>query len=181
MIEEKSILHADLCKKPKHKVSIVSSAINDYVRNFLSSNDVLLNTWNGIEHQNALNKFILDKKIKMTDPKKEEKRLEKKLEKKNKIINREKAKQEKKVEKAQSRPKSAFFFFKLEEENKIKESNPSIVKKDIHLELQKRWKDAKSTDRFKYYKELADKESLKIVEKPLNTNARFIDHRVKRS
>ena len=101
--------------------------------------------------------------------KKAKKLLELKLEKKNRIIKREKDKQLKKVEKAQSKPKTGFYFFKLEEEQKIKIEVPTIDKKDIHKELQKRWKDIKKTDKYSYYNELAIKYNTQNITGCLDT------------
>lgn len=78
--------------------------------------------------------------------------IELKLEKKNKIIKRERDKQIKRVEKAQSRPKSGFYFFKIDEEENIKKR---LNDKDVHKELQKLWKEIKNTDKYNYYNQLA--------------------------
>ena len=97
----------------------------------------------------------------MSNPNAEEEKLKRKMEKKNKIVEREKNKQIARVQKSQERPKSPYYFFKKEEEIVIKNENPSFAKKDIHVELQKRWKVVKesNSERLANYKILADKDA----------------------
>ena len=81
-----------------------------------------------------------------------------KQEKLEKRLNKMKDRNEEKVQKAMSRPKSAYFFFKNDEQVKIKGENDNITKKEMHLELQKRWKGLKTTDpeAFDHYKKIAE-------------------------
>ena len=148
-------------KKPKRKVQFVSDAFNTYIRDFLSSNPDMLLEWDKLEQQNKLNQFINENKIKMSNPNAEEEKLKRKMEKKNKIVEREKNKQIARVQNSQERPKSPYYFFKKEEEIVIKNENPSFAKKDIHVELQKRWKVVKesNSERLANYKILADKDA----------------------
>jgi len=148
-------------KKPKRKVQFVSDAFNKYIREFLIDSPHILSEWDKLEHQNKLNQFINENKIKMPNPNAEEEKLKRKLEKKNKIVEREKNKQIARVQKSQERPKSPYYYFKKEEEIVIKDNNPDFTKKDIHVELQKRWKILKesNSERIVNYKILADKDA----------------------
>jgi hypothetical protein len=88
-----------------------------------------------------------------------------KLEKKDKREEKAKKRQEVKVQKQQERPKTAYYFFKNDESALIKREFPDFNKKDIHNELQKKWKEirSKNIERYNYYKEIADNESLNKV------------------
>ena len=165
------VKNVDIVNKPvKKKVNFVLDAMNSHVRNFLSGTK-LLEDWDNIEHQNNLINFIKENKIKMPNPNAEIIKMEKKLEKKNKIIEREKNKQIIKVQKSQEKIKSPFFFYKNEEEIIIKNDNPTFNKKDIHNELQKKWKMLKQSindtdkDRVNRYIKLSneDAENKKIL------------------
>ena len=84
--------------------------------------------------------------------------MKKNLKKKIKRETKMKEIQQKKVDKHKNKPKSAFFFFKEVESKKIKEQLPLINKKDVHSELQKRWKTLKNTDDAKPYKQKASEQ-----------------------
>jgi hypothetical protein len=81
-----------------------------------------------------------------------------KQEKLEKRLNKMKERTEQKVKKAMSRPKSAYFFFKNDEQIKIKTENDAITKKEMHLELQKRWKTLRTADpeSVEKYKKIAE-------------------------
>lgn len=145
--------------KPKirKRTALVSEYLNMFFRDYLKDNNEELIRWNNIVIQDQLSKFINDNKIKMTNPNKAEDAAKKKLEKTEKRVNKAKVIQQKKVNKQQARPKSAYYFFKLEEQEVIKAENPEFNRKDIHVELQTRWKVVKPTDRGNIYKEIADK------------------------
>ena len=81
-----------------------------------------------------------------------------KQEKLEKRLNKMKERNDQKVQKAMTRPKSAYFFFKNDEQIKIKTENDAITKKEMHLELQKRWKSLRTTDpeSVEKYKKIAE-------------------------
>ena len=150
--------------KTKKRTTLVSEYLNNFFREYLKDNEYELNRWNDNISQNTFVKFINDNKIKMTNPNKIENEIKKKLEKKEKRIDKAKSIQQSKIEKQQSQKKSAYYFFKLEEQDIIKIENPEFNKKDIHKELQNRWKTIKSTNRGLLYKEIAitkEKEDMK--------------------
>jgi hypothetical protein len=142
--------------KIKKNTYLIKDTLNAYFSDFLLkfNQPELLQAWNGLEEQTSFNKLLCENKMKMKDRVAEQKRKE---EKKRRIIEREATKQAKRVEKAQSKPKTPFYFFKKEEEEKIKKENVKIVKKDLYTELQKRWKEIKGTEKYGYYKEQAEK------------------------
>lgn len=95
---------------------------------------------------------------------KEENRL--KLEKR---LTKMKERNDKKILKAQSRPKSSYYFFIQDEKPKITTENPSLDKKGIHVELQKRWKTLKTDDpiRFQEYKRIAEEKAKEMPPPPV--------------
>ena len=142
-------------KSPSPNILKISDALNSFIEEFAPNKD-FLDIWKSSETQNKLNNFIKQKKIKMKVSKEElnEKKLEKKIKRETKM----KEIQQKKVDKHKNKPKSAFFFFKEVESKKIKEQLPLINKKDVHSELQKRWKTLKNTDDAKPYKQKASEQ-----------------------
>jgi len=95
---------------------------------------------------------------------KEENRL--KLEKR---LTKMKERNDKKILKAQARPKSSYYFFIQDEKPKIVAENPSLDKKGIHVELQKKWKTLKTDDpiRFQEYKRIADEKAKEMPPPPV--------------
>ena len=78
-----------------------------------------------------------------------------------KRLTKMKERNDKKILKAQARPKSAYYFFIQDEKSKIIEENAGLDKKQVHNELQKKWKDLKTTDidLFNSYKKIADEKA----------------------
>jgi hypothetical protein len=139
-------------------LSKISEVFNTFIEDFAENlpnfiGKDFIDFWQSSENQNKLNMLIKHKKIKMKDTIEElnEKKLQKKIKRETKI----KELQSNRIEKEKSKPKSAFAFFKNDETKKIKEEFPTINKKDIHSELQKRWKKIKNTEESKIYIEKA--------------------------
>ena len=150
------------------KTQLVLDSLNEYVNTFregLENVNDFHSKWNDTENQVKFRQFIYDKKICMKNPFKAEELAKIKLEKKEKREEKAKKRQDEKVQKQQEKPKSAYFFFRNDESPLVKIEFPDFNKKDIHNELQKRWKEirSKNIERYNYYKEIADKESLNTV------------------
>ena len=150
-------------KNPAPTTLKISDTFNTFIEEFAQSippfiSKDFLDIWKSSETQNKLNNFIKQKKIKMKVSKEElnQKKLEKKVKRETKM----KEIQQKKVDKHKNKPKSAFFFFKEEESKKIKDKSPLMNRKDIHSELQKKWKIIKSTDEAKPYKQKASEQNI---------------------
>ena len=146
------------------KTQLVLESMNEYINNLKTESD-FHSTWNDTDNQIKFREFVYEKKICMKNPFKAEELAKIKLEKKEKREGKAKKRQEEKVQKQQERPKSSYYFFRNDESIVIKVEFPDFNKKDIHNELQKRWKDirSKNIERYNYYKEIADKESLNNV------------------
>lgn len=136
----------------------ISGVFNTFMEDFAENlpdfvTKDFLDFWKNSENQNKLSLLLKEKKIKMKDTQEElnQKKLEKKLKRETKM----KELQSNRIEKEKSKPKSAFFFFKNDETKKIKEQFPDMSVKDIHNELQKRWKKIKKTEESKIYKQKA--------------------------
>lgn len=71
-----------------------------------------------------------------------------------KRLTKMKERNDKKIMKAQERPKSSYYFFIQDEKPKI----TGLDKKQVHIELQKRWKELKTVDinLFNSYKKIAE-------------------------
>ena len=78
-----------------------------------------------------------------------------------KRLTKMKDRNDKKIMKAQARPKSAYYFFIQDEKLKVTDENTGLDKKQVHNELQKRWKDLKTVDEnlFNSYKKIADEKA----------------------
>ena len=146
------------------KTQLVLESMNEYINNLKTESD-FHSTWNDLDNQIKFREFVYEKKICMKNPFKAEELAKIKLEKKEKREQKAKKRQDEKVQKQQERPKSSYYFFRNDESIVIKVEFPDFNKKDIHNELQKRWKDirSKNLERYNYYKEIADKESLNNV------------------
>lgn len=163
--ETKNVKTPEKIKSPTPNILKISNEFNTFLKEFSESlpnfiSKDFLDFWNNSETQNKLNNFIKQKKIKMKVSREElnQKKLEKKVKRETKM----KEIQQKKVDKHKNKPKSAFFFFKEEETKKIKEQFPSINRKEVHSELQKRWKVIKNTDESKPYKQKASEQTDKL-------------------
>ena len=139
-------------------LSKLSEVLNTFIEDFAGDlpdfiNKDFLDFWKSSENQNKISVLLKEKKIKMkqSDEELKQKKLEKKIKRETKM----KVLQSNKIEKAKNKPKSAFVFFKNDEIKKIKEEFPTMNKKEIHYELQKRWKKIKNTEESKIYKERA--------------------------
>jgi hypothetical protein len=86
-----------------------------------------------------------------------------------KRLTKMKERNDKKIMKAQARPKSAYFFFIQDEKPKIIAENTGLDKKQVHNELQKRWKELKTVDEnlFNSYKKTADEKAKEMPPPPL--------------
>lgn len=156
----KALVKAKVVKKTQ----LVLESMNEYINNLKTESD-FHSTWNDLDNQIKFREFVYEKKICMKNPFKAEELAKIKLEKKEKREGKAKKRQEEKVQKQQERPKSSYYFFRNDESIVIKVEFPDFNKKDIHNELQKRWKDirSKNIERYNYYKEIAYKESLNNV------------------
>ena len=78
-----------------------------------------------------------------------------------KRLTKMKERNDKKIAKAQGRPKSSYYFFIQDEKSKIIAENEGLDKKQVHNELQKRWKDLKTSniELFNSYKKIADEKA----------------------
>lgn len=163
--EEISKKTPEKIKPPTPNILKISDTFNTFIEEFVEgipsviSKD-FLDIWKSSETQNKLNAFIKQKKIKMKVSKEElnQKKVEKKVKRETKM----KEIQQKKVDKHKNKPKSAFFFFKEIETKKIKEEFPTLNRKDIHSELQKKWKVIKNTDESKPYKQKASEQTISV-------------------
>jgi hypothetical protein len=138
------------------KLDKVNSTINGFVEEFLSTSGIsnnkeYLELWNNTENQNKLCMYIKQKKIKMKET--VEERHAKKQEKNLKRENKLKDIHQKRMDKQQSKPKTAFSYFKEDQTIKFKIEHPSWNRKEIHAELQKKWKLIKNTEEAKPYRE----------------------------
>jgi hypothetical protein len=150
------------------KTQLVLDSMNEYINTFRDGLDNINDfhfKWNDTDNQLKFRQFIYEKKICMKNPFKAEELAKIKMEKKEKREEKAKKREEEKVQKQQERPKSAYFFFRNDEVIVVKVEHPDFNKKDIHNELQKRWKEirSKNVERYNYYKEIADKEALNKV------------------
>ena len=138
------------------KLDKVSNTINGFMEDFLSSSGITNNTeyldlWKSSGNQEKLFGYIKQKKIKMKET--IEERNAKKLEKKTKRETKLKDIHQKRMDKQQSKPKTAFYYFKEDETVKLKLEHPTWNRKEVHAELQKKWKEIKNTDEAKPYRE----------------------------
>jgi high mobility group protein B1 len=85
-----------------------------------------------------------------------------------KRLTKMKERNDKKIMKAQARPKSAYYFFIQDEKPKVTAENTGLDKKQVHNELQKRWKDLKTVDEnlFNSYKKIADEKAKEMPPLP---------------
>jgi high mobility group protein B1 len=85
-----------------------------------------------------------------------------------KRLTKMKERNDKKIMKAQARPKSAYYFFIQDEKPKLTAENTALDKKQVHNELQKRWKDLKTVDEklFNSYKKIADEKAKEMPPPP---------------
>lgn len=139
------------------RTALVCKNMNEYMSLFLKDNKVLLESWISEEQQQKLRLLTNEKKVKckkdedseevkqMKQDRKERKKGEKEVKKKEKVENKLKGK-----------PKSAFFYYMLDEKKKVLDEHPDWNKKEVHLEIQRRWKIDRLTDKLKHYTELAD-------------------------
>jgi len=150
------------------RTKLVCDSLNEFLNGFFQ-NDEEKQRWTDFEQQTKFRQFIRDNKLKMRNPNWEEEKKQKKEEKLQKRKDKAKEIQEKRVAKAQSRPKSAYYFYKKEEEVKIKEENPEFTKKDIHKKLQEGWqviKKDKNSEIYKKYDEIAIEAEKNMPPKP---------------
>ena len=82
-----------------------------------------------------------------------EERNAKKLEKNLKREDKLKGIHQKRMDKQQTKPKTAFYYFKEDETLKLKLEHPTWARKEVHAELQKKWKVMKNTEEAKPYRE----------------------------
>jgi len=85
-----------------------------------------------------------------------------------KRLTKMKERNDKKIAKAQGRPKSAYYFFIQDEKPKVIAENIGFDKKQVHNELQKRWKELKTSDEnlFNSYKKIADEKAKEMPPPP---------------
>ena len=145
------------------RTASVLKVINDYFIGTFMPSDETKNRWNDEEVQNKLRLLIKDKKIKcQKEEDDEETKMRKQLRKEEKKITKLKSKAEKQINKLKGKPKSACHYFIHDERvNVLREHpewNPKEHKKEIYLELQNRWKVARTTDKFVYYTNMAENE-----------------------
>ena len=138
------------------KLDKVSNTINGFMEDFLSSSGIMNNTeyldlWKSSGNQEKLFAYIKQKKIKMKET--IEERNAKKMEKKIKRETKLKEIHQKRMVKQQSKPKTAFYYFKEDETVKLKLEHPTWNRKEVHAELQKKWKAIKNTDEARPYRE----------------------------
>ena len=153
----------------KHQMKLVKrtasvlKVINDYFINTFDPADETKNRWNSVEVQNKIRLLIQEKKIKcQKEEDDEETKMRKQLRKIEKKSTKLKAKAEKHIDKLKGRPKSGCHYFIQDERSKVlqehPEWNPKEHKKEIYLELQNRWKTARTTDKLAYYTNIAETE-----------------------
>jgi hypothetical protein len=138
------------------KLDKVSNTINGFMEDFLcnsgiSNNKEYLDLWKSSGNQEKLCLYIKQKKIKMKET--IEERNAKKLEKNLKRETKLKDIHQKRMDKQQSKPKTAFYYFKEDETVKLKLEHPTWNRKEVHAELQKKWKAIKNTDEARPYRE----------------------------
>ena len=138
------------------KLDKVNNTINTFMEDFLresgiENNNEYLDLWKSSENQDKLCLYIKQKKIKMKET--IEERNAKKLEKKVKRETKLKGIHQKKMDKQESKPKTAFYYFKEDETLKLKLEHPTWNRKEVHAELQKKWKDIKTTEEARPYRE----------------------------
>ena len=154
--EEKSVEVPKKITNALLKLDKVSNTINDFMEDFLSDSGITNNTeyldlWKSSGNQEKLFAYIKQKKIKMKET--IEERNAKKMEKKIKRETKLKDIHQKRMDKQQSKPKTAFYYFKEDETIKLKLEHPSWNRKEVHAELQKKWKAIKNTDEARPYRE----------------------------
>jgi len=138
------------------KLDKVNNTINGFMEDFLSNSDIsnnkeYLDLWKSSGNQDKLCLYIKQKKIKMKET--IEERNAKKMEKKTKRETKLKDIHQKRMDKQQSKPKTAFYYFKEDETIKLKLEHPTWNRKEVHAELQKKWKEIKNTEEAKPYRE----------------------------
>jgi hypothetical protein len=82
-----------------------------------------------------------------------EERNAKKFEKKLKRETKLKDIHQKRMDTQESKPKTAFYYFKEDETLKLKLEHPTWNRKEVYSELQKKWKVIKNTEDAKPYRE----------------------------
>jgi len=138
------------------KLDKVNSTINSFITDFLSNSDITnnkeyLDLWNNYETQDKLCLYIKQKKLKMkeTIDERNAKKLEKNLKREGKL----KAIHQKRMDKQENKPKTAFYYFKQDETIKLKLEHPTWNRKEVHSELQKKWKLIKTNEESRPYRE----------------------------
>ena len=145
------------------RTASVLKVINDYFINTFGPSDETKNRWNSDEVQNKIRLLIKENKIKcQKEEDDEETKMRKQLRKEDKKRAKLKTKAEKQIDKLKGRPKSACHYFILDERSNVlrenPEWNPKEHKREIYLELQNRWKVARTTDKLAYYTHIAETE-----------------------
>ena len=146
------------------RTALVCKNINTYMESFLESTPEILADWHNEENQQKLRLLTNEKKVKCKKDEDTEEDIQRKAERKiRKKAENEVKKAEKQIDKLKGRPKSAYYWFAIDEKPKVLVENPTWnnnkeAKKDVHLELQNRWKEARLTDKLKFYQDKADYE-----------------------
>jgi len=145
------------------RTALVCKNINEFMLDFLDDIEIR-NEWNKEENQQKLRLITNEKKIKCKKDDDTEEDIKRKAERReHKKAENVVKKAEKQINKLKGRPKSAYYYFAIDEKPKVLLENPEWnnnkdKKKDIHIELQNRWKKARETDLLKFYQDKADYE-----------------------
>ena len=143
------------------RTASVLKVINEYFIDKFRPSEETLSRWNTDENQYKLRLLINEKKFKcQKEEDDEETKLRKQLRKEKKKEEKVVKKAEKQINKLKGRPKSACYYFIQDERPKVllehPEWNNKEHKREIYLELQNRWKEARLTDKLAHYTKVAE-------------------------
>ena len=180
-IKMKKKVDTDEPKKPSNEFTYFSVEMRHKIKSKKPEADaeiipMIAKEWNDIKHDpEKLQKYkdmaFADKK-RFDDELNRHKMIKQKEENRLKLekrLTKMKERNDKKILKAQARPKSSYYFFIQDEKPKIIADNPSLDKKAIHVEMQKKWKTLKTDDptRFQEYKRIAEEKAKEMPPPPV--------------
>ena len=137
----------------------VCKNINSFMEKFFDNTEIL-DEWNSEDNQQKLRLITNANKVKCKKDEDTEEDKKRKAERKEiKKAENNVKKVEKQTNKLKGRPKSAYYYYAIDEKIKVLIEHPEWNKqnnKEIHIELQRRWKEARLTDKLKFYQDKAD-------------------------
>jgi len=169
------------------RTAFVCKNINDFMEKFFDNTE-LLDELNSEDNQQKLRLLTNINKVKCKKDEYTEEDIKRKAERKAerkeiKKLEKQVKKTETQINKLKGRPKSAYYYYAIDEKIKVLIEHPEWNNKDsnkeIHLELQRRWKEARLTDKLKFYQDKADFEYENMPIPVHNKSYKSIDRNTK--